>query len=1134
RQASQSQAAKGKNKTKNEDRTGGRAPARGPKMARTRPSPPSGGGGEPPPPPQERAPGRGRGRGRGRAGDDGPDCGRGAVDGPAGAGGRRDASSASRSGSPGPGAGRPSSRPRPRVERGGPSSEGRPPDVDRGGRPRGGRDDRTVGGDGDGRGASSEKRSGLRDRFQPPSSSRSLRRDGSEPRQATGGDARRPPCRFFAGGTCHHGDRCRFSHERGGRSRERHHDNYGGGSGRSRDDRCDDRDRRREGSSSDWGRERGQGRSARRDPSPGRQGFRYHESSDDYAREHPRYEERDYRDDHRSDGQYGWRTSRQDYRQHTSDHFSSRGEYEMQGRRGLGPDYESASGHGGDRSNRVNYRDDRGSDGQYGQRGSDFPSTSGQYRTGSTSRHDDGQSHCRPWTSDQMSSQNEYQAQEGRGFRPNFEPPSGRGGHDSGTAPAPKDEYEARGANPHPRDSGNHPDSDPLDHESYRGSRPYDDSEPPSLRANQPTESAASTNEELREELERQKLEKEIAKEKLEKEKLKRELRRMEEARSDGSSDDDVPMARKKEAPRATTAANHDGSDDDVLARKEEAPRATTTANHNGSDDDVPVARKEEAPRATTAPNRSAANLRSLDDPSSDEEEASKPPAKKTRKRKAKASSPKNKKPNRRKRTGQAKLATKTKKLLREAQKSNDEQRKHKLLQAYEEDLAEANQKMHKYTESDLLSSGFKPKIVDHLLVDGGVGKFLVKWVRNKFNEDASCCRSWVSHDKFLFPSLAKNYISGVIRKRHFAYELDGLKKWKEDCEERARCLNCLNTFGLDALDDGYASLMEVDFCCFLCNCPWDHPLKRTVRNDMYGIKFHRPCCHGFQDKEDLESFMSPVGKVQEAMIENAGKDDGDEEVLTETCNAGKGRAPKGGSEVDTFVEGNLQEYQKCLQDRSADSTKKRDAVVLCVNAGIGSVAVALKCLNIKVATIIHVEADRVAQHVIRSSHDCCYGETKDDDGIVHVVGLYESLEDVAKDPAKMVQKFGVIDMIFCSPRQGTSSADESAEYANQCFELINKVRKLNQLQNFDQMFYCIETLAEVKDHLTLQADSHCICGSTMFVFNWPIPTEREKSIDFNTNQGFLRDTTLEAGKCLSILILTLSLACSRYVFNLQ
>jgi hypothetical protein len=51
-----------------------------------------------------------------------------------------------------------------------------------------------------------------------------------------------------------------------------------------------------------------------------------------------------------------------------------------------------------------------------------------------------------------------------------------------------------------------------------------------------------------------------------------------------------------------------------------------------------------------------------------------------------------------------------------------------------------------------------------------------------------------------------------------------------------------------------------------------------------------------------------------------------------------------------SIVDGYNEMFHKCLQTRH-----KWHAVVVCIIAGVGSVAVALKCLGIQVEKMIHV-----------------------------------------------------------------------------------------------------------------------------------------------------------------------------------
>ena len=92
----------------------------------------------------------------------------------------------------------------------------------------------------------------------------------------------------------------------------------------------------------------------------------------------------------------------------------------------------------------------------------------------------------------------------------------------------------------------------------------------------------------------------------------------------------------------------------------------------------------------------------------------------------------------------------------------------------------------------------------------------------------------------------------------------------------------------------------------------------------------------------------------------------------------------------------------------------KRNAVVVCIGDCVGSIAVAMKGLGIGMKTMIHVEADGVAKHVIRSLHDYSYEGTKRNDEVDHIVGLYESLSEIKENPKQLVQKYGPIGKCNC------------------------------------------------------------------------------------------------------------------------
>ncbi|KAL9188521.1 hypothetical protein ACHAXT_006899 [Thalassiosira profunda] len=417
------------------------------------------------------------------------------------------------------------------------------------------------------------------------------------------------------------------------------------------------------------------------------------------------------------------------------------------------------------------------------------------------------------------------------------------------------------------------------------------------------------------------------------------------------------------------------------------------------------------------------------------------------------------------------------------------------------------------FSEKDLMSQ-CQPEILDHHL-SGTEGKLLVRWVPGKgksTQQNTVQCTSWVSHEDFLFPALARKYLLGKAKSAP-PDQVDGLKLWADDCVERERCLNCLNTFHND---EAFGSNQEIDFCCFLCKCPWDHPLKRTIRNCELGCKFHRPCCHGYRNEEDCESFVSPVGKVQEELLESMEKDGGElkgDGDAGATCNAEQDEDAGIASQDIEIVDGECEMYRRCLENRFSMPRRRRDAVVVCINSGVGAAAKSLKRLGLKASRIIHVGADRVAKHVLRSNHDFAYGELGSDDGIDHIVGLFDTLTDIAEGAEGLVQKYGPIDVIIGAPPRAKTK-EERAQYANGCLDFAKDVARLNKQHHRldDGPFFLLELSPDVKDHLPLDGLSSCVLGSSLFVCNYPIFLERASLLSIRGSSGLSSNHVLDSG----------------------
>ena len=364
----------------------------------------------------------------------------------------------------------------------------------------------------------------------------------------------------------------------------------------------------------------------------------------------------------------------------------------------------------------------------------------------------------------------------------------------------------------------------------------------------------------------------------------------------------------------------------------------------------------------------------------------------------------------RRRSRGKAKHSVRSDRKLQDTHAADDDA----ILQQHEDNLAELmskNKDQYAYTEKDLMST-YTPEIIDHKLIKGRNGKFLVQWKKSAPSEgNDNCCLQWIGQEDFLFPVLACNYLSKKVSDT-CDNEIEDLKLWMRDNEKREVRLNLSNTFDGEEEEEERDSQLEIDFCCFLCKCPREHPLKHTIRECEFGLKFHRACCHGYDKLEDVNSFRSPVGKgiAQFYGIDDASENSNKEgETQNKTTDNPASSAPEKnvaetsqGTNSVSCVDGACEKFHRCTTLKG-----KLDVVVVCINAGVGSATVALKGLGVKMAKVIHVEADKVAQHVIQGNHDYHYGDTDDDDGIEHIVGLYERLADI--QAKNLVQRHGPI-----------------------------------------------------------------------------------------------------------------------------
>jgi hypothetical protein len=332
------------------------------------------------------------------------------------------------------------------------------------------------------------------------------------------------------------------------------------------------------------------------------------------------------------------------------------------------------------------------------------------------------------------------------------------------------------------------------------------------------------------------------------------------------------------------------------------------------------------------------------------------------------------------------------------------------------------------------------------------------------------------------------------------------LKKLMKKCDDFASRLEESNTFVYQ--EDEPDSMLEVDFCCFLCIRHGKH----DVRSDGIISKYHRMCCHGM---EECQEFLSPLGKIQNKIIDQMTNDGApvnlegslmrngrysldpnsqeramrqssreNKEWMNKRVMSARMEETRQGTESALPVPDQLRwqhvgtsnamrKFIACRDGRRANPQTKKRAVVLDLFGGIGAATVVLKKLRIAMRKIIHVDLDPVAQHVYCSNHDPSYGvtttTTNHEDGIEYVSGLYETFEIVERHCEDLVRKHGPIDIITGGPpcqeysavnakRKGAASV--KGRFMTDFPKLIKKIEQFNrELHGFDDLVYFCENV---------------------------------------------------------------------------
>ena len=321
---------------------------------------------------------------------------------------------------------------------------------------------------------------------------------------------------------------------------------------------------------------------------------------------------------------------------------------------------------------------------------------------------------------------------------------------------------------------------------------------------------------------------------------------------------------------------------------------------------------------------------------------------------------------------------------------------------------------------------------------------------------------SWVGLKEFIAPSAALAYLNNNTSLP--AWEKEGLVK---DVIAFKNALERDNIFKTSS--DEPSSCGEIDFCCYLCQCG-GHSSKLAKCQNV--SKYHRGCCHGLDNNDKLESFLSPLGRVQERFLKQTTAADGgasDDDCTDKsvpdnftTCKltSSQSRAVSKRLEEDRKMQRHLtnvldsrkrsaiaresrsdndlalaapesqrwtdetavavhKRFQQLCKARRENPTSnlKREAVVLEVFAGIGGATVALKKLGVALKTVVVVEHDRAAVAVHRANHDPSYGSgSAVDDGVSYIYSLYETYEELEANLKAIVREIGPVDIIVGGP----------------------------------------------------------------------------------------------------------------------
>mmetsp|Transcript_2588 Transcript_2588/g.4979 ORF Transcript_2588/g.4979 Transcript_2588/m.4979 type:complete len:491 (-) Transcript_2588:471-1943(-) len=291
-------------------------------------------------------------------------------------------------------------------------------------------------------------------------------------------------------------------------------------------------------------------------------------------------------------------------------------------------------------------------------------------------------------------------------------------------------------------------------------------------------------------------------------------------------------------------------------------------------------------------------------------------------------------------------------------------------------------------------------------------------------------------------------------------------------------------------------------------------------------MKFHRPCCHRKEIRMDEEGrpvlnsrYNTTMENLQKCKKRKVSNTITTPELKKKYENAMKEENQHAGdstladiasmSFTDERYMTNLKIFEKC-------KNAKHPMVVLDLFSGIGSVALCLKRVGLKMKTVISVDHDPLAQLVYKYNHR--------EDGIHHI--YEEKFEDILENIGDILSKYGPIDLIVGGPpcvdyslvnanRKGINGS--KGKYMLQFARLIKTIRE-HEFQNNRHLFYLCENV-ELRDNDAIVCDQEF--GVSPFIIDAKSysPCKRKRSYYTNIPYEGKDEECLDAESCVKSIL---------------